>query len=316
MVTGQKAFQGTNKISTLSAILHQEPKPVSGITPTIPADLEKLINRCLRKDPAKRFQHMDDVQVALQELKEESDSGVLAAAPPRRPERRRVLPWAAGLAIALAAGTTAWFLVRRSTPADTVRVETLGAAGGFKWGPALSPDGGQVAFVWNGEKQDNEDIYVQLVDEPAPRRLTSDPAFDYSPVWSPDGLRIAFLRDTPAGTEIRTVPAASGTERRVHLSLARCRFGASVMARQFCGLAWSPDGKFLSIVDKESPQAPSSVFLLDLATRARRKLTTPPPGWFGDGLSAFSPDGRTLAFARSNIAYASEIYTLAIGGRY
>ena len=81
MVTGQKAFQGTSKMSTLSAILHQEPKPVSGITPTIPADLEKLINRCLRKDPAKRFQHMDDVKVALDELKEDSDSGRLQAAP-------------------------------------------------------------------------------------------------------------------------------------------------------------------------------------------------------------------------------------------
>ncbi|MBP1599298.1 MAG: serine/threonine protein kinase, partial [Acidobacteria bacterium] len=54
MVTGQKAFQGTSKMSTLSAILHQEPKPVSGITPAIPADLEKLINRCLRKDPERR----------------------------------------------------------------------------------------------------------------------------------------------------------------------------------------------------------------------------------------------------------------------
>ena len=46
MVTGQRAFQGTSKMSTLSAILHQEPKPVSGIAPAIPADLEKLINRC------------------------------------------------------------------------------------------------------------------------------------------------------------------------------------------------------------------------------------------------------------------------------
>src|SRR5512139_2282310 len=81
MVTGQKAFQGTSKTSTLSAILHQEPKPVSGITPTIPADFEKLISRCLRKDPAKRLQHMDDVKVALDELKEESESGKLARTP-------------------------------------------------------------------------------------------------------------------------------------------------------------------------------------------------------------------------------------------
>jgi hypothetical protein len=68
-------------MSTLLAILHQEPKLVSGITQAVPADLEKLINRCLRKDPAKRFQHMDDVKVALDELKEDSDSGRLQAAP-------------------------------------------------------------------------------------------------------------------------------------------------------------------------------------------------------------------------------------------
>src|SRR5512136_1893954 len=81
MVTGQKAFQGASKMSTLSAILHQEPKPVSGITPAIPADLEKLINRCLRKDPQRRWQAMADLKVSLDELKEDSDSGRLQAAP-------------------------------------------------------------------------------------------------------------------------------------------------------------------------------------------------------------------------------------------
>ena len=81
MVTGQKAFQGTSKMSTLAAILHQEPKPASAIGQTIPADLEKLISRCLRKDPERRWQAMADLKVALQELKEDSDSGRLQAAP-------------------------------------------------------------------------------------------------------------------------------------------------------------------------------------------------------------------------------------------
>ena len=89
LVTGQQPFQGPSKLSTLSAILKEEPKPPSTITPAIPADLEKLISRCLRKDPAKRFQHMDDVKVALEELKEESDSGKLA---PRGRQRRRDSP--------------------------------------------------------------------------------------------------------------------------------------------------------------------------------------------------------------------------------
>ena len=51
MVTGQKAFQGDSKMSTLAAILNQEPKPISQLVPGIPRDLEKIIKRCLRKEP-------------------------------------------------------------------------------------------------------------------------------------------------------------------------------------------------------------------------------------------------------------------------
>jgi serine/threonine protein kinase len=56
MVTGRRAFHGDSKLSTLSAILKEDPKPVSGITPDVPRDLEKIISRCLRKDPHRRFQ--------------------------------------------------------------------------------------------------------------------------------------------------------------------------------------------------------------------------------------------------------------------
>ena len=56
MVSGQQAFQGDSKMSTLAAILNQEPKPISQLVPGIPRDLEKIINRCLRKDPERRFQ--------------------------------------------------------------------------------------------------------------------------------------------------------------------------------------------------------------------------------------------------------------------
>ena len=75
MVTGQKAFQGDSKMSTLMAVLKQEPKPISQLVPATPRDLEKIINRCLRKDLGQRFQHMDDLKVELEELKKESDSG-------------------------------------------------------------------------------------------------------------------------------------------------------------------------------------------------------------------------------------------------
>jgi Tol biopolymer transport system component len=61
--------------------------------------------------------------------------------------------------------------------------------------PTFSPDGEQVAFAWNGAKQDNQDIYVTLVGSSNVRRLTSDPSPDTKPVWSPDGRQIAFVRE-------------------------------------------------------------------------------------------------------------------------
>ncbi len=83
MLTGQRAFQGESKLSTLSAILHREPKPVCDIIVSVPPELEDLVRRCLRKDPARRFQHIDDVKVALLDITEESDAGAVRPVPVR-----------------------------------------------------------------------------------------------------------------------------------------------------------------------------------------------------------------------------------------
>ena len=88
MATGTRAFHGGSKLSTLSAILRENPKPPSAIVQDTPRDLEKIIARCMKKDPARRFQAMPDLKVALAELKEESESGALApAATPLRRKR-------------------------------------------------------------------------------------------------------------------------------------------------------------------------------------------------------------------------------------
>ena len=78
MVTGRRAFEGTNKISTLGAILHTEPTAASGISAGVPTELDKIIARCLRKDPERRAQGIADISLALEELKQESESGRLS----------------------------------------------------------------------------------------------------------------------------------------------------------------------------------------------------------------------------------------------
>src|ERR1700756_2130189 len=81
MVTGRRPFEGVNKISTLSAILHKEPPPLAEVAPGLPAELDKIISRCLRKDPNRRTQHAGDIKLALEELRQDSASRKLSRAP-------------------------------------------------------------------------------------------------------------------------------------------------------------------------------------------------------------------------------------------
>jgi serine/threonine protein kinase len=73
MVTGRQPFEGATKMSTILAILQQEPPPPVGLVPNLPAELEKIILRCLRKDRDRRTQHIDDIKLALEELEELKD---------------------------------------------------------------------------------------------------------------------------------------------------------------------------------------------------------------------------------------------------
>ncbi len=78
MVTGRRPFTGESSLSTLAKILNDEPTPPSHIAPSVTPDVERAILRCLRKDPARRYQTMADLKVALDDLAEEVTSGRLA----------------------------------------------------------------------------------------------------------------------------------------------------------------------------------------------------------------------------------------------
>ena len=80
MVTGLRAFPGSSTVETLHAVIHAQPRPPSAVVGAIPGDLEKVILRCLRKDPQRRYHHIDDVKVALEDVKEDFESGGTAPA--------------------------------------------------------------------------------------------------------------------------------------------------------------------------------------------------------------------------------------------
>src|SRR4051794_3712016 len=67
-LTGRRPFTGDTKLSTLAAIVNQEPTPANRVVEDLPHDLDRILFRCLRKDPARRFQGTSDLHVALEEL--------------------------------------------------------------------------------------------------------------------------------------------------------------------------------------------------------------------------------------------------------
>ena len=267
MVTSRRAFQGDSKLSTLAAIINQEPAPLPA---EIPHDLEKLITRCLRKDPERRFQHMDDVKVALEELKEESDSGRLLMAASRATQRWRFSHWAVALgagALLAAAGLWLW-RTRAEAPAVAFGAVPLTTYTGMESQPSFSPDGNQVAFVWDGAQQDNFDIYIKQIGTENLLRLTRDPAVDSSPAWSPDGRHVAFLRALPGNRAgVFLVPTIGGPECKLAETCL-----PSFVPEPFLG--WSPDGKWLAITDRSSAEEPFGLFLLSIETGEKRRLTS------------------------------------------
>jgi Tol biopolymer transport system component len=164
--------------------------------------------------------------------------------------------------------------------------------------PALSPDGNQVAFVWDGEKNDNPDIYVKSVRGEIPLRITSDPAIDVLPAWSPDGQTIAFVRITEGRFSLHTVPSiGSGAERKL-----------MPLSRHPGKISWSPDGRFIAMSDTDRGQEVAGVFLFSLETGERQRLTSPPNQIPGDLCPTFSPDGQYLAFMRVTSDITGDLY--------
>lgn len=158
--------------------------------------------------------------------------------------------------------------------------------GGAQDDPSFSPDGNQVAFAWHPSQSDNQDIYVLRVGELNATRLTSDPALDKSPAWSPDGRRIAFIRRKGSKGEVIVISPAGGPEQKV-VDTA----GTSV--------AWSPDSQTLAFIDRATGEDSHSIFLVSAAGGTKRQVTfTAAEKSYGDSSPAISPDNRMLAFVR------------------
>ncbi|HEY3840972.1 MAG TPA: hypothetical protein VGL72_30590 [Bryobacteraceae bacterium] len=237
---------------------------------------------------------------------------------------RQTLPrvsarWAlsvAGVVVLFAVFVSAWFSDSRTDRYVPLTPVPLTSYPGQEVEPSFSPDGKLVAFSWNGDKQDNYDIYVKQISRDAPIRLTTDPARDFSPAWSPDGRTIAFGRLlTPTRGGLFLVPATGGPERKL------AEIAAPAVYRAGPYVAWSPDGKWLAFADEDedirgrlSPTGsiPVSLFAISVQTGEKRRLSSHPADSVGDSGPAFAPDGHALAFVRTQTVASSQLYLLPL----
>ncbi len=201
------------------------------------------------------------------------------------------------LVLLLAAVVTGRFL-RPSAVVDEPRVVPLTTYSGLEYMPSFSPDGKRVAFAWTGPNAgDPYAVYTKRISEERPHRLVETPtgASDGDPVWSPDGKLIYFFRRGGGPSGIYVAPAEGGTASLIAATalggrrIRRCRFDVS------------PDGKTLAYPDLVEGQDTAALYLLDLHSKERRQVTSPPAYSEGDGDPAFSHDGKYLAYERNTL---------------
>ena len=300
MMTGLSPFKRASRAGTLAAILHEEPPPL----PDVPHGLTELVTGCLQKDPERRWPSMADVKSRLRALERQADVEipVITHRPPQARRQSRPLMWASigAAAIALAAGWAAWTYYK---PASALpRTIPLTSYLGNESDPALSSDGRQVAFTWDGGAAGGANLYVKLVDGGDPAMISTGPAL--APAWSPDGGRLAFIRHENEGGVVRdrifVVFARGGGEQRV----------ADAFGHRH-GLAWSPDGARLAFSHQEQPTGSSLIYLLSLDSRKKTQLTRAPVKDLDEWSPRFSPDGAELAFVRGDDGKA-DIYVASL----
>ncbi len=283
MLSGHRPFAARTTLALLAAILHEQPQPLREIVPDLPRELDRVIALCLKKDPARRFAHMGDLRLQLEDLRQELESGTLATVPGPAHQRRKRLSAAAlgatALVLVTAASLGVW-LNRGRDPSSEQTMTRLTADVGLTFQPAISPDGKLLAYSSDRAGRSNLDVWVQHVAGGTPIQLTNDPADDSEPSFSPDGSEVVF-RSEREGGGIYVVSSLGGDAR--------------LIARRGGSPRFSPDGSQIAYSDGRVgyPGLASGIYVVASKGGPPRRLL---PEFRVAGLPVWTGDGRHLLF--------------------
>jgi len=206
MLTGQRAFPGKSQLSVASAILEEEPIPISSVKPLAPPALDHSIQKCLAKSPEERWQSAGDLGSELKWIGESAGAG---RPPPMSQKGHGWVMWLSALVLSGSALFVAGYFWRPEPQAQLIRVSlppppegaytSLSSLSGWL---AISPNGRLLVFAAQA-KGSRPQLWVRALDTLISRPLdgTQD---GFAPFWSPDSQWIAFF--------------SSGKLKRVHVS--------------------------------------------------------------------------------------------------
>ncbi len=256
--TRRRAFDADSDVDVMHKIMHDKPVPVDEIAPDVPAELRRMIRRCLAKDPEKRYQSMKDLALELGEIVDEFE--VLSASASSRTSASISSP---GLEVA---GS------RRNLWIGVALLALLGLSG-IAFG----------LYQWRRTKTASSRDLVAF-DSMKIQRLTSSGDVQLAAV-SPDGKYIAHtVRDGSGNTALRVRQVNTGTDVRV------IEPGES----PFSGVSFSPDGDYVYYSKRETATSGYSwLYQVPTLGGTPRKVV-----FDVDSPVTFSPDAKQMAFAR------------------
>ncbi|MCW5966371.1 MAG: serine/threonine-protein kinase [Bryobacterales bacterium] len=286
MLSGKRAFARRTGALTMRAVIEQPPRPISEVASGVPQELAGVLRRCLRKQPDRRYQHLLDLKIELQNFREEMEfAEIIESVQPARLRRRwRFLALVPVLWACVYFGVPQILLqyIRpRGLPSPQLRKVTDGI--GLTTDPYVSADGRTLVYA---SDRDNAglDIYLRHLEpqggEEEVRRLTRDSADEREPALSPDGRTVAFRSDRLAGG-IYTAPADGSAAPRW-------------IANQGRRPRYSPDGKWIAFWARTlRAEELGSVYVIPAEGGAPRQVV---PEFHTALLPIWSPDGEYLLF--------------------
>ncbi len=326
MLTGQRAFQGATAADTLSAVLNHEPPEVSTFSGSAPGGLERVVRRCLDKDPEQRFQSARDVAFALEAVSSSSAVSAATAAQPAGPGVRWLMGTAA---LALAVGA-AFILGQKRAERPAPRWTRITFRRGNIGGARFARDGQSVLYSgrWGNEPSEVFSIRRDAVDSRAlglQGEVAATTAGEMAVVlpnatlarlpleggvpreiaehvseadWAPDGT-LAIVRQESTGPRIEFPPG--------HVLYASTGLGGIQTLRV------SPRGDLVAFVDRPAAITDLAGEVVVMDRGGKRAVLS--RGWSAVGGLAWSHDGSEVWFTATKAGLSQALHAVTLGGR-